>query len=129
MAHQPDSAPVVLRPDSPTVMVLGNAEQVRQVILNLALNAATVTSDQGQVEIILRQSGERGLCLVCDQGPGFSQEAIENFGTPFFSTRENGTGLGLATSLRIVEDQGGTLDVDLEYRSGACVILALPSAP
>lgn len=128
MAHQPGAAQLILQAESPTVMVVGNAEQVRQVILNLALNAVAAGKAQGTVEIVLRQSDGQGTCLVCDHGPGFSEEALDNFGTPFFSTREGGTGLGLATSLRIVEDQGGSLTVDPEHRDGACVVLSLPLA-
>lgn len=128
MAHQPDTAPVILHTEVPQVSVQGNAEQIRQVILNLALNAASANPGTDPVEISVRLAGDRGQCLVCDHGPGFSQEAMDNFGTPFYSTREGGTGLGLATSLRIVEDQGGTLEVDREHRGGACVVLSLPVA-
>jgi len=129
MAHQPGKTPVVLQTGEPELRVLGNEEQVRQVILNLVLNAASSTDQDNEVEIILRGEGDRGVCLVRDRGPGFSPEARDNFGTPFFSTRQGGTGLGLATSLRILEDQGGSLEIDTGYRDGACVILSLPAAP
>ena len=129
MAHQPDSAPVILTAENHTALARGNPEQVRQVILNLALNAASVASNSSQIEIIVDQVDGWSRCRVNDHGPGFDQEALENFGTPFYSTREGGTGLGLATSLRIVEDQGGSLKIDLEYRTGASVVLSLPAIP
>lgn len=128
MAHQPDTPQVVLSEGPATALVLGNAEQIRQVILNLVLNAASANRGDDPVEIKVAADRERWRCLVCDHGPGFTAEALENFGTPFFSTRAGGTGLGLATSLRIVEDQDGTLAVDQGHVDGACVVLTLPAA-
>ena len=123
-----------LQSDAPPVRISGlgqlptwgNPEQIRQVLLNLVLNAAAAASSDGQVDIVLESAGGRAVCRVIDSGPGFSAEAIRNFGTPFFSTREGGTGLGLATSLRIAEDLGGSLTIDLNHRPGSCVVLALP---
>ena len=83
----------------------------------------------GRVEIAFRYSDNNFACLIQDDGPGFTPEAVDQFGTPFFSTREGGTGLGLATSLRIVEDLGGTLAVDPQFKGGARIILTLPPAP
>ena len=113
--------------------VRANREQVRQALLNLALNAAAAAGPEGAVEIVLDgEAADTVRCRVCDDGPGFTPEAVANFGTPFFSTREGGTGLGLATSLRIVEDQGGRLYVDTDEmhggRGGACVVMTLPAA-
>jgi two-component system sensor histidine kinase AtoS len=134
------------RPDSPTVTVsagaalpaaLGNREQVRQVLLNLTLNAMTAAGPDGRVELRVDvDDGDLGggdlrggdlRCRVFDSGPGFSEEAAANFGTPFFSTTVGGTGLGLATSLRLIEDLGGTLAIDRTV-SGGCVELRLPPA-
>jgi signal transduction histidine kinase len=67
-------------------------------------------------------------CLVSDSGPGFSDEDIANFGTPFYTTRDEGTGLGLATSLKIVEDHGGTLAVAAGNGPGGRVAMTLPRA-
>ena len=65
---------------------------------------------------------------MTDDGPGFTPEAVASLGTPFFTTREGGTGLGLATSLRIVRDHGGELTVDPDHRGGARVEVTLPAA-
>jgi signal transduction histidine kinase len=129
------------RPGAPTVTLsvgaalpaaLGNREQVRQVLLNLTLNAMTAAGPNGRVELrvdvdddVLHGGDLR--CRVFDSGPGFSEEAAANFGTPFFSTTIGGTGLGLATSLRLIEDLGGTLAID-RTGPGGCVELRLPPA-
>lgn len=110
-------------------LVLANQEQIRQVLLNLLLNASASAGPAGHVAISFHREGPWPVCLIQDDGPGFTPEAIAQFGTPFFSTRDGGTGLGLATSLRIVEDHGGTLAVDPDFRGGARVVLTLPPAP
>ena len=126
LAHQPDTAPLKLA-GAASLPVRGNREQIRQVLLNLAINAAAASGPDGQVELTLTASEAGRICRVCDTGPGFTADAVANFGTPFFSTRAGGTGLGLATSLRIVEDLGGTLAVDLDHAPGGCVVLTLPA--
>jgi two-component system sensor histidine kinase HydH len=128
MAQRPDSAPVrVASPDAPALAV-GNREQIRQVLLNLALNGVEAAGVSGHVDMTLERADGAWLCRVRDDGPGFSDEARANFGTPFFSTRNGGTGLGLATSLRLVEGMGGTLEVARDGRAGGCVLLTLPAA-
>jgi signal transduction histidine kinase len=128
MATRPDMPPVTLDtpPDLPPA--LGNAQQIRQVLLNLVLNAGAAAGSAGRIGLVLSTADGRCLCAVHDDGPGFSQEAVAEFGTPFYSTREGGTGLGLATSLHIVENLGGTLAID-PAAPGGCVVLALPAAP
>ena len=127
MRHRPEAPSVACdAPEDTPLMVRGNREQIRQVILNLALNALDAAGPDGTLTITAGPEGDHGVVHVCDTGPGFSAEAVANFGTPFYSTREGGTGLGLATSLRITEDQGGTLAVHPDHAAGACVVLRLP---
>ena len=128
-AHQEGAATITVTEAPPGFgLVLANREQIRQVLLNLVLNASSAAGSAGRVEISFQDTGDRLCCLVQDNGPGFTPEAISQFGTPFFSTREGGTGLGLATSLRIVEDLCGTLTVDPDSETGARVVLSLPPA-
>jgi len=105
----------------------GNAGQVRQVLLNLVLNGLAAAGPGGRVELRVDRDGDWARCRVLDSGPGFSDEAAASFGTPFFSTTPGGTGLGLATSLRLIEDLGGTLQLD-RSAGGGCVELRLPPA-
>jgi signal transduction histidine kinase len=128
MAHRPDTPPVTVAVQGPLPAAVGNREQVRQVLLNLALNAAAAAGPHGQVRLEIGADGGRVLCRITDSGPGFTADALKNFGTPFYSTKDDGTGLGLATSLRIIEDLGGTLAVDSGFRDGGCVVMTLPAA-
>ena len=128
MEHDPASVPVTIESPPGLGAALGDPQQIRQVLLNLVLNAAAAAGPSGSVNIMLESGPGRIICRVRDSGPGFSAEAMDNFGTPFYSTKSEGTGLGLATSLRIVEDLGGSLAVDTTFAVGGCVILTLPVA-
>lgn len=108
---------------------MGNREQIRQVLLNLALNGAAASGPEGKVTFRLQNLGRQCLCDVLDTGPGFTPEALKQFGTPFFSTKAQGTGLGLATSLKIVRDLGGTLEPGSSPMGGGRVTIKLPLAP
>lgn len=124
MANQKDIPPLVTSlPEE--CQVRGNREQVRQIVVNLVLNAAAMGLNSSPVTITVESDGTNGRLMVFDQGPGFTPEALENFGTPFFSTRHGGTGLGLATSLRKAENMNGSLSVADDLTIGACVILSL----
>ena len=104
----------------------GDREQIRQLLLNLALNAAAAAGPAGTVTCALERRDDTLLCRISDDGEGFSAEALANFGTPFFSTRSEGTGLGLAICLRIVEDHGGSIEVLAQHAPGASVQVTLP---
>jgi two-component system NtrC family sensor kinase len=65
---------------------------------------------------------------VCDNGKGISEEALENIFDPFYTTKEpgKGTGLGLAVSLTLIEQMGGTLTAESLIEKGTTMIIALP---
>jgi two-component system sporulation sensor kinase A len=131
LAHRDGAPRLTVAPGDDPARIHGDRTGIRQVLLNLTLNAAQAAgpAPQGHVVVALARQGQQLRVTVSDNGPGFTDEAAANLGTPFFTTRERGTGLGLATSLRIVRDHGGDLAVDPEHRGGARVILTLPLAP
>lgn len=109
-----------------TPPVLGEAERLRQVLLNLTRNAVEAMSDEGgQLRLTARRAGTEVALSVEDDGPGFGED-LPVFDA-FFTTKSQGTGLGLAIVHRIVADHGGTIRV--ESRPGrTCFTLALPAA-
>ena len=130
LAHRP-SAPQVeptIPPDAH--LCEGDLTQVRQLLLNLGLNAAEAAgpAPRGLVRLELERQGEDLLVVITDNGPGFTPDAMHNLGTPFYTTRPGGTGLGLATSVRLARDHGGDLSVDPDYQDGARVLVRLPAA-
>lgn len=101
--------------------------QLKQAVLNLVLNALQATPAGGHV--VVRTSGDkkRLVVAVSDDGEGMSPEARQKAFTPFFSTREDGTGLGLPLVRRIVEQHGGSVDISSQPGEGTTVSLVFPS--
>ena len=105
---------------------MGEAERLRQVLLNLARNAIEAMSGKGgQLRLAARRAGGEVEIAVEDDGPGFGEE-LPVFDA-FFTTKTHGTGLGLAIVHRIVADHGGTIRVE-SHPGRTCFTLALPAA-
>ena len=102
--------------------------QLKQAVLNLVLNALQATPPGGRV--VVRTAGDRRrlLVAVADDGEGMSAETREKAFTPFFTTREEGTGLGLPLVRRIVEQHGGHVEIASTPGAGTTVTLAFPAA-
>ena len=118
-----------------------DAEQLRQVLLNLIRNAAQAMSGRGAVQLATRGREERPAgasakdathwveISVRDQGPGIAPQVLKNLFVPFFTTKERGTGLGLAISQRVVADMGGRIEVATRPGAGATFTVLLPVSP
>ena len=112
--------------------VLLDRELFKQALLNLLLNAQQAMPDGGTLTIQACEPGEepRSVCLMLiDTGKGISADVLPRLFRPFFSTRPGGTGLGLATTRKIVEAHGGTIEVQSEVDRGTKFTLRLPTAP
>ncbi|MCF3974841.1 sensor histidine kinase [Paracoccus salsus] len=116
---------------SPTpVTVEGDRVELEQVLFNLMRNALdAVAESAGAREVVVDASldGAMAVIDVSDTGPGIRSDVRDRLFTPFVTTRENGTGLGLALSHRLVERAGGDLAV-VEAREGARFRISLPLA-
>lgn len=115
------------RPDA-LVEVEADGEQIRQLLVNLALNALDVMPRGGILEIALGApaDGQAELSVV-DTGPGIAPRHLSRLFEPFFTSKEAGLGLGLAVSQRIARDHGGSLRAMNRPKGGACFILRLPT--
>jgi len=116
---------------APLPRVLGNAGQLRQVFLNLIVNALQAVGDTGRVEIATA-SEAGGICVhVRDDGPGIAPEHRDRIFVPFFTTKPagEGTGLGLYISYQIVRGHSGEIRVDSRPGAGATFTVWLPSEP
>ena len=113
-------------------IITGDCRQLRQVLLNLLINARQAMPEGGEVMVRLARCGLRGEEAVEveieDTGGGIPSEMIRNIFNPFFSTSPKGTGLGLSISHRIVEHHHGELEV-VNGEQGACFIVRLPVQP
>jgi two-component system sensor histidine kinase PilS (NtrC family) len=105
-------------------------DQARQVLWNLLLNAAQASQRDGRSGNVRVESGAEldgsARLTVEDDGPGIAPADLEKIFTPFFTTREKGTGLGLATVQRIVDGHGGTVSVDSAPGAGTRFTVRLP---
>ena len=113
--------------------VWGDPVQLLQVLLNLSLNAleamSAVRPDARRLFIRAGHDGNGDILVsVRDSGPGFPSGMAEQLFEPFFSTKSDGTGMGLAISRSIIEAHGGTLSGENCDGGGACFTVRLPQA-
>jgi signal transduction histidine kinase len=120
--------PLVLQVDSEPHEVLCDPEQIKQLLLNLTLNAMQASEAKGPVTLRSFARNSR-LCIeVCDQGKGIPRAEQARIFEPFFTTRENGTGLGLAIAAQIAVQHGGSLACYPNEAGGTIFRLELPVA-
>jgi len=104
-------------------------DALRQIALNLALNAIDVTPPEGAVRLRAERSGTSVVLLVDDEGPGIPATMRERIFEPFFSTkRERPGGLGLAITRRIAEEAGGAIEIGTSPGGGTRFRVRLPRA-
>ena len=114
----------------PLPPVLGSANALRQVILNLTINALQAMPRGGCLKYSTahRPNDKRVELVVSDTGPGVSVEDQRHLFEPFFTTRAEGTGLGLALCREIVANHGGTIEYLPKEQPGAAFRILLPLA-
>jgi len=113
-------------PDPPA-LVRADADGLRQVLLNVLLNAIEASPSNSKIEISIDGSGQNYLVQICDEGTGLRDQDPEELFQPFVTTKTRGTGLGLAVSRQIVERLGGTIDLRSREPKGAVCRLILPA--
>lgn len=115
------------------VCVAGNATELQQVLVNLLSNAreslAESKPELPTIGIHVEVDADRLIVRVSDNGAGVSQDILPRLFDPFFTTRDDGLGVGLAISRTIIENHGGELSVESNHRPGACFRFELPLDP
>jgi len=110
--------------------VHGSEDLLKQVFLNLILNAIEATPERGTVSVSTRKAeGQSGRCVqveVCDTGPGIPAEIRECLFEPFHTTKANGTGLGLSIAHRVVAEHDGFISVESSTGEGTRLLVQLP---
>ena len=124
---------IIKKLDSFLPFVRGNASQLKQVLINIIVNAAEAMHGSGTLTITSYPSPDRKSIILefTDTGEGIPEENLTRIFDPFFTTKEvgKGTGLGLATSYGIVEDHGGRISVKSKVGEGSTFTIELPTYP
>jgi len=114
--------------DAETLNCYADFEQLKQVMLNLVLNAIQAMPKGGKLQLIAKKDSvrERIRLTVADDGCGIPADLQEKIFTPFFTTKESGTGLGLYTVDKILQAHSATVDVKSKEHIGTSFIIHLP---
>lgn len=102
--------------------------RIKQVLINILSNALAAIPCAGTIEVATWYDFHlnEARISIADNGVGMDQDTIEHIGSPFFTTKEEGTGLGLAVSYRIIQDHGGRIMVESFLGKGTTFIIVLP---
>ncbi|HEX8796499.1 MAG TPA: HAMP domain-containing sensor histidine kinase [Polyangiaceae bacterium] len=109
------------------LVVDADARKLRQALLNLVLNAIQASPRGASVQVSVARECVGGACItVRDDGVGMTPEVLERIRKPYFTTKEGGTGLGVAVARGLVEQHGGRLDIKSASGKGTTVTVVLP---
>jgi signal transduction histidine kinase len=119
-------AEIVLRLPVEPIWVRGDAAALQQLFANLLFNAAQAMSAGGVARVIAESIESEAQITIADDGAGISAGNLARLNTPFFSTKVDGTGLGLPIARQIVAAHGGSLSIESEEGQGTTVRVRLP---
>ncbi|WP_347552066.1 ATP-binding protein [Pseudalkalibacillus hwajinpoensis] len=113
--------------DEKQIYISGEDVRLKQVFLNVLKNAMEAMPDGGEIKVKVRQEEKWTTVQIVDRGIGIPEEEIPNLEKAFYSTKENGTGLGLMVSYQIVEEHRGRIDVESEIDIGTTFSVHFPT--
>ncbi len=113
-----------VRPDVPAFQC--DPEQMKQVVLNLGINAVQAMTRPGEIVLSARQHNAAVILSVRDQGPGVDEQDLDKIFNPFYTTKDAGTGLGLSVVYQIVTQHGGLVAAERNPDGGMTFSLTIP---
>ncbi|KWX70330.1 histidine kinase [Paenibacillus riograndensis] len=113
------------------MIISGDIKQMKQVVLNMIRNAMEAVTDKiddsmGRIELGASREGAEVRIFISDNGKGMDICTLDRLFSPFFTTKENGTGLGLSVSDRIIKNHGGCISVSSRVNEGTRFVISLP---
>jgi two-component system NtrC family sensor kinase len=117
---------IVKKFDNDLPLLWLDGDQIRQVAINLILNAGAAMSEGGQLTVSTRREEDDVVMSFADTGSGISEDDLERIFEPFFTTKDRGTGLGLPITKQIIEQHHGSIRMSSRLKQGTTVIIHLP---
>lgn len=111
---------------SDSSVLLCDQNQLKQVFINLIKNAMEAMPEGGTITICSENKGDFAEVAIIDEGCGIDQEKLAKLGEPFYTTKQNGTGLGLMVTKKIIEEHGGGFNIKSNLGVGTTVTITLP---
>lgn len=113
--------------DEHDFVLSGEENSIKQVLINLLKNAIEALPPEGSIHLAVSRNVQGMVSVsISDNGSGISEENLQRIYEPFFTTKENGTGLGLLISQKIIQDHGGSLNITSRIGEGTRVEILLP---
>lgn len=109
-------------------IVIGNVQYFQQCFLNLFKNSIEAMPNGGTLRVTAEHRGTAVVITVSDNGVGMTKEQVRRFGEPYFSTKEKGTGLGAMVAVKIIEQMGGTWNIESAVQKGTTLTITLPAS-
>ena len=114
-----------LAPEHATMML--DESSLRGALMNLLLNAIAAMPDGGTLSIAIAPSGETFRLEITDTGRGIAEEDVKKVFEPFYTTKEQGLGLGMPYAKKIIEQHGGTISLSSRLGEGTTISIVLPA--
>ena len=126
LAGRADQAGVTMSFEGAAPPIQGDPRRLKEALINLVANAIEATADGGTVALRLRNGGGEVALEIVDTGRGIAPEDLERLGTSFFTTRPNGTGLGVVLAQGVITQHGGSLAYTSAVGRGTTATIRLP---
>ncbi|WP_375089220.1 ATP-binding protein [Peribacillus sp. RS7] len=127
-SSNPSSHVRIMNGVTQSVIVFSDRNRLRQVLLNVLNNSCEAIEARGQIELDLTAVSQYVKLMIRDDGKGISPENLKNIGMPFYTTKQDGNGLGVATCIQIMEELKGKFQIESVHDEGTKVTLIIPTA-
>jgi two-component system sporulation sensor kinase B len=109
-----------------TIYIAGERQKFHQCLINIAKNGIEAMSENGQLTIRIMETDKQAIITIQDTGIGMNKEQIRRLGTPYYSTKTTGTGLGTMVVFSIIKAMRGEILVESEQGVGTCFTITIP---
>jgi two-component system, sporulation sensor kinase B len=109
-----------------SLYIKGNSDEIKQVFINIIKNGIEAIKGSGKLEINAFPDRQEAVVQISDNGEGMTKEQLSRIGSPFYSTKDKGTGIGLTISFQIIAQMKGNIEVKSEVGVGTTFIIRLP---